>query len=71
MEKTPLYFTPHTQGSLMKHTDSVKGISVVHVAERVLSKILTNKPSTQMKVTIYTTEAVSYTHLTLPTKLEV
>lgn len=36
MEKTPLYFTPHTQGSLMKHTDSVKGNSVVHVAERVL-----------------------------------
>ena len=56
MEKTPLYFTPHTQGSLMKHTDSVKGNSVVHVAERVLSKILTNKPSTKMKVTIYTTE---------------
>ena len=40
----------------MKHTDEVKGNSVVHVAETVLSKIFTIINHRQMKVTIYTTK---------------
>ena len=57
MEKAPLYFTLHTQGKLIKHADEVKGNSVVHVAERVLTVhiasyklIWTNETITQMMV---------------------
>ncbi|XP_068750520.1 uncharacterized protein [Montipora capricornis] len=39
MEKAPLYFTLHTQGKLIKHTDEVKGNSVVHVAEREAGQV--------------------------------
>ena len=37
VEKAPVYFTLHIQGKLIKHADEVKGNSVVHVAERVLT----------------------------------